>query len=184
MLELNDVVLTEGRQPLSLIVGDSQMACLTGASLQARRQWLRAIMGFVPTLGGVISIDGTPLTRRSAPALRQLMAFAPRQLEPAGQICRYDSPSVQDIFSLRANRQVAISNGLLAEEMRRTGSEGMPARLIAVASMLRRPLLLVEEPPSQAADYLRRQADCGCMVVVTTVSQTLMGLADTNVDVG
>ena len=190
MLELNDVLLQGEKSTLSMMAHESQLTCLTcsgGADPAAadRRllRWLYAMLGLEPVVSGFISIDGEPLTAATVPALRALIAFAPCRLEPVGQVCVYEPPTEQDVFALRVNRDVPISNGLLAEEARRTGIGGQQARLLAVAALLQRPILLADGAVAGSAAYLRALAAAGRTVVVTSRDAGLVAVADQVVEI-
>ena len=178
MLELNDVLIRGEQSTLSMMAREGQLTCLVGGSVR----WLHAILGFEPVVSGFISIDGEPLTPRSAVAMRRLMAFVPDSLDAVGQINVYDPPSVQDVFALKANRQQAISNGLLSEEMKRTGTTGIKAQLLAVAVLLNRRLLLIDRPDVASLPYLRRQADAGRIVIVCSSDDAVIAAADNVVE--
>jgi len=162
ILELNNVVL-EGADPkaISLMARSGQMTCLEGGSAS---RCLLAMLGLEPVVRGFVSVDGEPLLPDTAQELRSLMAYAPAQLTAEGEICVYEPPTVQDIFSLKANRQAPISNGIFSEEVRRAGG----AELVAVAALLNRPILLCDNPPASAVDYLLAQAGKGRVVVVAS----------------
>ena len=181
-LELNEVLLKGAGRTVSMIAEAGQLVCVAGGRGDERSRLLRAVLGLVPVREGIISIDGTPLTARSAPTLRQLMAYAPCQLQAVGNFPRYEVPSVQQVFLLKTNRNANISNGLLAEEMRHTGCEGMAAQLLAVASLLERQLLLCDEPPVSSVPYLRSLAQKGRLVVAASTSQTLRSEADITIE--
>ena len=76
MLELNDVLIEGESHTLSLMAYERQITCVVGSA-----RWLYAMMGFEPVTAGFISIDGEPLTPKTAQALRRQMAFAPRRLD-------------------------------------------------------------------------------------------------------
>lgn len=180
MLELNDVHLSGVPRGLTMIAREEQLTCLFAAEGQPAStalRWLHAMMGLEPIESGFISIDGEPLTPRSAPLMRQLMAFVPSALPSVGQVTVYESPTVQQLFALKANRQLPISNGLLKEEMLRTGTVGQQAQLIAVGALLKRPILLVDDPPAAAAGYLLAQAQKGLAVIVASSRPAYTGAA-------
>jgi ABC-type sugar transport system ATPase subunit len=180
MLELNGVLLEGEPQTLSLMARERRLTCLTGGTAGRRLRWLHAMMGFWPVKSGYISIDGEPLTPASAPVFRQLMAFAPSRLEQVGQVTVYEPPSVQDVFSLQANRDLPISNGILAEEVRRVaaGSSDQRAHLLAVASLLDKKILLVDDVLPAAMGYLRQKAAEGKIVVVTSDRPEVISACD------
>lgn len=180
ILELNEVLLKDERQTLSMIAKSGELTCLTGGTPDQRCRWLYALLGFETVLHGFISIDGEPLTASSSPVFRGLMAYAPARLCKMGEVVSYEPPSVQDVFSLQANREQPISNGILAEEMRHVGVDGNDPRtqLLAVAVLLGKPILLVDDPHEQSVGYLLRQARSGKLVVVTSVSPVILKSAD------
>ena len=185
MLELNDVLLEGERSTLSLMAREGQVTCLVPSadtSASSSLRWLYALLGFEPVVCGYISIDGEPLTPASAAVMRRLMAFAPSRLDHVGQIVVYEAPDVQDVFALRANRELPISNGLLSEEMKKTGATGIRARLLAVAVLLKRPILLVDHPDGASAGYLREQAQQGRTVIVVSGNEAIVHAADNVVD--
>ena len=184
LLELNEVLLKGEPQTLSLMAREHRIACLTGGTAQRRLRWLHAMMGFVPVRSGYVSIDGEPLTAASAAVMRSFMAFAPASLMPAGQVKHYEPPTVQDVFSLRANRDLPISNGILAEETRRiaAGSEDPRAQLLAVAALLHKPILLVDDVLPAAMGYLRQKAADGATVVVASAVAEVLAAADVVVE--
>ena len=181
MLELNEVLIEGEPHTLSLMAHEGGLTCLAGGTPQRLTRWLYAMMGFVPVSTGYISIDGEPMTARNGEELRRTMAFVPDKLEPIGQVVVYEPPTVQQVFGLRANRDLPISNGLLAEEMRRTGTSGDKAQWLAVDSLLMLPILLVDIPVPASMDYLRRLASAGSTIILTTQDNAVADLADTNV---
>lgn len=170
LLELNDVHLSGITQGLTMIAREGEVTCLAAPSSPGAcpLRWLHAIMGFEAIESGFISFDGEPLTLRSAPMMRQLMAFVPSALPSVGHVTVYSPPTVQQLFSLKSNRHLPISNGLLKEEMHRTGVSGPQAQLLAVGVLLKRPILLADNPPTAAENYLFGQAQAGLTVVVTS----------------
>jgi len=181
-LELNEALPEGASRTLSMIAESGQMACLTGGRSSERTALLRAILGLERLKEGVISLDGTPLTPRSAPTLRKFMAWVPKRLETVGHFPPYEAPTVQQVFLLKNNRSADISNGILTEEMRRTGCQGMSAQLLAVGALLHRPILLCDDPPFVSAAYLRSLARQGSLVVVASTSQTLRTEADLTIE--
>ena len=178
MLELNEILLEGDARTLSLMAAAGQVTCLTGSTAVWRRRLLMAMMGIERVVSGFVSIDGEPMTTRTARELRHLMAYAPERLVTEGEVRKYAPPTVQELFMLKANRSLPISNGILTQEMRNTGCEGDTGQWLAVAVLLDKPFLLVDMPPAAAADYLRRQADRGRTVIVSTDTRELIDMAD------
>lgn len=167
MLELNKVRLKAYPFSFTLMAPGGQLTVLNVESHVAHSLF-SAILGFEQPVEGFISIDGEPFTRSTVRALRRQMAWVPSSLEAVGGIAPLQPPTVQDIFALRANRGLSISNGMLAEEVRKTGGQGIKATLLATGVLLRRPILLVEEPQAASAQYLLQQAEQGTAVIVGT----------------
>jgi len=186
MLELNDVLLKGERSTLSMMASEGQVTCITrvGYGLSASPvRWLHAMMGFEPIVAGYISIDGEPLTVRSASAMRRMMAFVPATLETIGAINVFEPPSVQDVFSLRRNRQLSISNGLLSEEMKRTGTTGMKAQLLAVGTLLNRHIMLVDRPAAASLPYLHRLATAGHIIILASNDSAVISQVNNLVEI-
>ena len=185
IFELNEVLLEDEPRTVTMMASEGRMTCITGATPVRLTRWMHALMGFVPAKSGFISIDGEPLTPASAEVFRQLMAFAPARLEREGQVKTYDPPSVQDVFSLKANRDLPISNGILGEEMRRVaaGSSDPRVQLLAVAALLDRPILLVDNPLPEAVLYLKSKAVEGHIVIVSSCMSEIVGMADQIVEI-
>jgi len=92
---------------------------------------------------------------------------------------------VQDVFSLAVNSNLPISNGILAEEMRRVSSDSTDPRvqLLAVAALLNKPILLVDDVLPSAMHYLRGKASEGKVVIVTSMDEEVMQAADVVVEI-
>lgn len=183
-LELNEVLIDGMERTLSMMAESGELTCLTGGTPSQRTLWLLAMQGFEPVRHGFISIDGEPLTPRSSHMFRSLMAYAPARLCALGEVTKYEPPSIQDVFSLHANRDLPISNGILGEEMRRIGTNSDDSRLqlIAVASLLNKPIMMVDNPPAVAGDYLKDWASKGRIVVATSDDEDFLKSADVVVE--
>lgn len=184
MLELNDVLLEGEPRTLSLMAYEGRLTCLTGGTAAQRSRWLQGMLGFVPAIGGYISIDGEPLTSASAPVFRQMMAYAPCRLCVEGQIRHYEPPTVQDVFALKANADIMVTNGGLNREIKMVGDvDEEQARWLAVAVLRGKPILLVEEPQVGAVGYLQMQAQKGRIVIVTSQEEAYRQAADKVVEI-
>lgn len=179
VLELNETLIEGAERTVTMLAEEGQMICLTGGSAQSRTGLLLAMMGLRAVKSGYVCIDGEPLSAEMADEFRALMAYAPDRLTAEGEVKRYEPPTVQEVFELKANRELPISNGLLAEEMKRTGTVGDKARLLAVAVLRQKPILLVDNPAAACADYLRHLAQQGGkLVVATSTEQAIVAASD------
>lgn len=182
--ELNQVLIEGEAQTFSMMARTGQLTCLTGGTPERRTRWLLTMQGFLPISQGYVCIDGEPLTTSTASDFHQLIAYAPKRLVPTGEVHSYEPPSIQDVFMLRANRNIPISNGILGEEMRRIApqtSDGS-VQLLAVAALLGKPILLVDTPMVLAASYLQSQARKGKIVIVASDRQEIISASDSVVE--
>jgi len=173
VVELNNVVLDGCNYGLSMMAKSGQLTCITGGTSRQRSRYLLALMGLEQVKQGFVCIDGEPIEQANVQYLRQLMAYAPTELKAEGELVVYEPPSVQDVFSLKANREVPISNGILSEEVRRAGG----AELVAVASLLNRKVLVVDTPPVASIDYLLDQARQGRVVIISSADDAVVSRA-------
>lgn len=179
VLELNETLIEGAERTVTMLAEEGQMVCLTGGTATCRADLLLAMMGLKMVKSGYVCIDGEPLTAEMADEFRALMAYAPDRLVAEGVVKRYEPPTVQEVFALKANRELPISNGILAEEMKRTGTDGDKARLLAVAVLRHKPILLVDNPAPESAGYLRHLAQQEeKLVVATSAEQAVVDAAD------
>jgi ABC-type sugar transport system ATPase subunit len=184
MLEMNEVLLKGGKHACSMMAEEGQVTCLTtpGADLSSTPlRWLYAVLGFEPVTSGFISLDGEPLTVRSAAAMRRFMSFVPFVLDDVGEITIYHAPTAHDVYALKANRRKRVRS--LQDEMKLTGAAGQQARLMATAVLLERPVLLVDRPQPSAMPYLHRLAEAGRTVIVASNDTTVKSSADNIVEI-
>lgn len=183
MLELNEVLVEGAANTVSMMAQERQMTCLTGGTAQVRSHLLLAILGLVHVKSGFVNIDGEPLERQTMKKLRKMMAYVPSELRAEGEVTVYEPPSVQDLFMLKDNREAAISNGLLTEEMKRTCAPQEKAQLLAMAVLRQRPILLVENPAIESAGYLKGLARDGRIVVVASEERAILDMADEIIEI-
>lgn len=179
--ELNEIVVSWLPDAISMIATTGQLSLVSGGTDDQRSRLLKLFMGFEPLSSGFVCVDGEPLTPDNASELRRLMAFAPRHLPVIGETDPCYPPSVQDIFSLHANHNRPVSNGLLAETMRSlTPSHDTSEQLqwLAVALLLGRPVLLADHPPRETAASLAAIARQGTAVIVASDDQAFADAAD------
>lgn len=184
ILEFNEVLVEGEMRTLSMLAKAGEVTCLTGGTPDHHTRWLSAILGFVNITHGYISIDCEPLTECSAHYFRKLVAYAPARLERVGEVTPYDPPTVQDVFSLKANRNLSISNGILSEEIRKINADSADSRvrLLAVAVLLGKPILVVDNPPADVGAYLRQQARKNNVVIVASNEPDILKCADKTIE--
>jgi hypothetical protein len=95
----------------------------------------------------LVIITGAPASGKTT-ALRQLMNYMPRRLEPAGTCPVYEPPTADDVARLKANRLGR-----------------------------KKQIVLVDEPPSEMLQRLQQMAAEGLTVIVSTDDEGLLHAA-------
>ena len=172
------------KEPLhnfSLFLQPGEKVVLTGPSGSGKSSLLNAIAGFVIPKQGTIIVDGEVMSPVTIPSIRQKMAYLPQEIN-------IDLESGLDLLmyttSFNANRHLAptqrqvesllsdldLTSDLLQNKLSEM-SLGQRQRLaLASVLLLRRPLLLLDEPSSSL--------DGGC---THKVIDLVLGLENTTV---
>lgn len=144
---------------LNLHVDRSTSICICGNSGSGKTSLLKAILGFVPIIEGVIKVDNIQLTPRTVDFIRKKIAWIPQELALPSE---WVSEMVQLPFELKANREIGFSKERLMEYFAQLGLEeelynkrvnevsgGQRQRImLAVTALLNKPILIVDEPTS------------------------------------
>jgi putative ABC transport system ATP-binding protein len=163
VLELENITIAYGENEVltdfSMSLGRGESICISGESGCGKSSLLNAVMGFTDISSGRIVVDGVEMNRSNVDAIRRRIAWIPQELalpvEWVGEM-------VQMPFELKANRSAQFSEEKLMERFDALGlahdiyrkrvkeiSGGQRQRvMIAVASMLGKPLIIVDEPTS------------------------------------
>lgn len=183
-------MLLEG---VSFAAADSETLCIIGRKGSGKTLLLKALMGIVPLEKGHVSIDGELLSPASAMEFRRhIISYVPQS--PEMEMFTVDGLA-RHLFALAANKGRAFTRALLMEEMRQLGLEDdryerqfaeltlaeRQLALLAIVCFQNKPIVLVDEPAagldvqglSLVAAYIRRRADRGQTVVVTSSDDTL-----------
>lgn len=138
---------------------EGEIACISGQSGCGKTSLLNAILGFVPLKAGSITVNGIRLGKSTIDLIRRQVAWIPQELALP---LEWVKEMVQLPFGLKANRGTPFSAGKLFDCFDELGLEeeiyekrvneisgGQRQRImIAVATMLQKPLLIVDEPTS------------------------------------
>lgn len=152
----NNEVLFSG---FSLHLNRGEIASISGPSGCGKTSLLNAILGFTPLREGRIILNGTVLDKGSIDIIRKQIAWIPQELALP---LEWVKDMVQLPFDLKANRNSPFSEVRLFEHFEELGLEqelyykrvneisgGQRQRMmIAVASMIGKPLIIVDEPTS------------------------------------
>lgn len=166
-IEVEDLSLRVGDRTLfadlSWSVHAGQLAVLRGESGTGKTSLLRCLLGFQEPSAGIVRLFGQPLTVRSVRALRARLAYLPQE-PPLGV------GTVEDLLrrplAYRANAHIVweraeavallerlrLEERLLGDQLAGlSGGERQRVALVA-ALLLRRSLLLVDEPTAALDD--------------------------------
>ena len=171
-------------------VRKGETACIAGESGKGKTSLLNAIMGFVPLREGTITVGDLELNKSTIDIIRRQTAWIPQELALPVE---WVKEMVRLPFELKANKNNPFSKKMLFdcfaelgldEELynKRVGevSGGQRQRImIAVAALLKKPLIIVDEPTSaldsESADkvlaFLCRQAEQGAAVLAVSHSK-------------
>ena len=87
------------------------------------------------------------------------------------------------MFSLKANRGLQFSEELLTHEMQLTCAPNDKALLLATGVLLRRQILIVDDPHPDSANYLHDIASSGTTVIVASNDNTFISIANNVVEI-
>ena len=180
----NDVVLFSD---FNFLLQKGEIACIGGDSGCGKTSLLNAIIGFVPLSAGRIVVDGYELNKTNIELIRKSIAWIPQELALPSEWVR---EMVQLPFDLKANKSSSFSKEKLFEYFEELGlasdlyykrvseiSGGQRQRImIAVAALLRKPLIIVDEPTSaldigstdRVMNFFNKQANAGVAVLAVS----------------
>lgn len=191
MLQIENAGIAYGNDILfsnfNLKLERGEIASISGPSGCGKTSLLNAILGFVPLKEGRITVNGILLEKSSIDLVRKQTAWIPQELALP---LEWVKDMIQLPFSLKANRNTPFSEARLFgcfEELglerelyyKRVGeiSGGQRQRMmIAVASMINKPLIVVDEPTSaldsgsteRVLAFFRRQVLKGSAVLAVS----------------
>lgn len=163
MLYIENASIAYGNDVLfsgfNLHLNRGEIASISGPSGCGKTSILNAILGFIPLKEGRIVLNGIVMDKSSIDAVRKQIAWIPQELALPMEWVR---DMVQLPFDLKANRNSPFSEASLFALFEDLGLEqelyykrvneisgGQRQRMmIAVASMINKPLIIVDEPTS------------------------------------
>lgn len=188
MLQIENAGIAYGNNVLfsgfNLLLNKGEIVSISGPSGCGKTSLLNAILGFVPLKEGRIILNGILLNKESVDKVRKQIAWIPQELALPLEWVR---DMVQLPFGLKANRSTPFSESRLFACFEDLGLErelydkrvneisgGQRQRMmIAVASMIGKPLIIVDEPTSaldsgsseKVISFFRKQAEKGSAVL-------------------
>ena len=163
MLQIDNACIAFGDEELfsgfCMQLHKGETACIAGESGRGKTSLLNAVMGFVPLRKGTITVGDFELTRNTIDTIRRQIAWIPQELALPME---WVKEMVQLPFNLKANRNPPFSLDKLFACFDELGLEeelydkrvneisgGQRQRImIAVATLMQKPLLIVDEPTS------------------------------------
>ena len=163
MLQIDNACIAFGDEELfsgfCMQLHKGETACIAGESGRGKTSLLNAVMGFVPLRKGTITVGDFELTRNTIDTIRRQIAWIPQELALPME---WVKEMVQLPFNLKANRNTPFSLDKLFACFDELGLEeelydkrvneisgGQRQRImIAVATLMQKPLLIVDEPTS------------------------------------
>jgi putative ABC transport system ATP-binding protein len=197
MLNIEDLCIAYGGRDVvsgfSLHLAPGESACISGESGCGKTSLLSAVMGFVDPRSGRIVVDGIELGRTTVDAVRRRIAWIPQELALPVE---WVSDMVKMPFELKHNRaadfseerlmqcfdQLALSRSIYTKRVKEISGGQRQRVMIAVASMLRKPLVIVDEPTSaldrdssaRVLNFLRSLTDGGTAVLAVSHDLTFV----------
>lgn len=180
----NNVVLFSR---FNLQLNRGEIASISGPSGCGKTSLLNAILGFTPLKEGSIILNGILQEKGSIDLIRKQIAWIPQELALP---LEWVKEMIQLPFGLKANRNTPFSESRLFACFEDLGLEkelyhkrvnevsgGQRQRMmIAVASMIGKPLIIVDEPTSsldscstgKVLSFFRRQTEKGSAVLAVS----------------
>lgn len=204
MLQIENASIAYGNETLfsgfNLQLNRGEIASVSGPSGCGKSSLLNAVLGFVPLREGRIVVNGIPLERGSIDSIRRQIAWIPQELALPMEWVR---EMVQLPFGLKANRGTPFSESRLFACFEDLGLEqelyykrvnevsgGQRQRMmIAVASMMVKPLIIVDEPTSaldsgsseKVLAFLRKLTEKGSAVLAVSHDKKLTDGCDLHI---
>lgn len=191
MLRIENASIAYGKDVLfsgfNLHLKPGEIASISGPSGCGKTSLLNAVLGFIPLKEGSITINGILLEKNSIDLVRKQIAWIPQELALP---LEWVKDMVQLPFGLKANRSTPFSENKLFTCFEELGLEkelyykrvneisgGQRQRMmIAVASMIGKPLTIVDEPTSaldagstgKVLAFFRRQTEKGSAILTVS----------------
>ncbi|WP_294619376.1 ATP-binding cassette domain-containing protein [uncultured Bacteroides sp.] len=179
----NDMLLSQ----FNMHLRRGEIASISGSSGCGKTSLLNAILGFIPLQEGRITVNNIILNKTNIDLIRKQIAWIPQELALPLEWVR---DMIQLPFNLKANRATPFSETQLFSCFEELGLErelyhkrvneisgGQRQRMmIAVASMINKPLIIVDEPTSaldsgstgKVLAFLRRQTQKGTAILAVS----------------
>ena len=195
MLEFKDATIKVGEwilpMRLSFIARDGEVTCVTGPEGSGKTTLIRTLMGFLPVNEGFVSVDGELLTIHSSHAFRQMMVYLPQQIQLLAHQLRVAEPEEPEA------EEFAVWNDLMPPANLESTPEPLNAEEILMLAeqtlkeAANKPIVIADEPTAfltpeltmRMMELLRKQAEAGKTVLVTTRKPQVADYADQVIEI-
>ena len=180
----NNNVLFSG---FNLQLNPGEIASISGPSGCGKTSLLNAILGFIPLKEGKITLNETTLTKANIDLIRRQIAWIPQELALP---LEWVKEMVELPFSLKANRgtpfsetqlftcfeDLGLNKELYYKRVNEVSGGQRQRMMIAVASMIGKPLIIVDEPTSaldsgsteKVLSFFRQQTKKGSSILAVS----------------
>ena len=191
MLHIDNACITLGGHILfshfNMHLSKGESACIIGASGCGKSSLLNAIMGFLPLAEGIITVNGMIMGQSTVDRIRQVITWVPQELNFP---LEWVSDMVDLLWHLKANRsvpfskdalfgifdQLELSHTLYQKRMNDISIGQKQRIMLAVSSLLDKPLMIVDEPTSaldskstiQVLRFFQQEAQKGKAVLIVS----------------
>ena len=158
-LSAHELSIGHGRTPIAtdidLALEPGEILCLLGPNGCGKTTLFKTLLGLLPALGGVISLDGQPLNRLSRAAIARAIAYVPQQHAPpfpysVHEVVLMGRTARLSTFAQPGERDHAAATEALAEVGMAAFAEADYSRL----SGGQRQLVLIARALAQQSPYL------------------------------
>lgn len=204
ILNLKDIYLNYSEKVVfehfNMSADKGEIVCISGESGCGKTSILNAILGFVAVKSGSIVVDDIEMSPATVDKIRQRIAWLPQELALPSE---WVNEMVQLPFLLKANRHLKYNKDKLLECFRIIGldadlldkrvseiSGGQRQRImIAISSMLDKPLIIADEPTSaldavsagKVMNFFRQQAQNGKAILLVSHDKQVASFADKHI---
>ena len=171
----------------NLQLKDGETACISGPSGCGKSSLLNAVLGFTPLQSGSIVFNDIVLGKDTIDQMRKQIAWIPQELALP---LEWVKEMIQLPFGLKANRttpfderklfacfeELGLEKELYDKRVNEISGGQRQRMMIAVASMINKPLIIVDEPTSAldagstdlVSAFFRKQAEKGCSILAVS----------------
>jgi len=204
ILNLKDIYLNYSEKVVfehfNMSADKGEIVCISGESGCGKTSILNAILGFVAVKSGSIVVDDIEMSPATVDKIRQRIAWLPQELALPSE---WVNEMVQLPFLLKANRHlkyskdkllecfhiIGLDTDLLAKRVSEISGGQRQRIMIAISSLLDKPLIIADEPTSaldavsagKVMNFFRQQAQNGKAILLVSHDKQVASFADKHI---